>query len=193
MSSYRRAPEDRGGEEAGRREGSDREYYGGAYGSAGAYGGRREYGYGYSGRYDEDKYEGRRRGSEYERPFDRNFGRGVAEGYTFSERARYGRALDLRDGVESSCRRFTDETGVMVSRPARELITVILEAIIRDPHPRWTAPEDFRMAMVGRFVNDLPLILDEVRRRGGVTRGRITSFDLLHHLTFRLEEFCPFK
>ena len=99
---------------------------------------------------------------------------------------------NLQRGIYFACAEFSHETGIEVSRAAQSLIHVILEAIILDPHPRWNVSEDYRMVTVGRFISDLPLILEGVARQERVRR-EMTSFDVLHYLSVELDGLCLFK
>ena len=101
-------------------------------------------------------------------------------------------ATNLHDSVYFACAEFEGKTGIEVSRSTRSLIQVVLEAIVLDPHPRWRVSEDYRRITVGKFVADLPRILQRVSRQERV-RGMITSFDVLHYLSVELDGLCLFK
>lgn len=96
----------------------------------------------------------------------------------------------IRDEVELSCHRYRQETGVEVSGHCQRLIADILAATIIDPHPLWTASEEFVRDRIEIFLSSLPFLLNEVRGR---SRAPITSFDVLHFLTVRLHDICPFR
>lgn len=96
----------------------------------------------------------------------------------------------IHDEVEFSCYRYGQETGVEVSSHCQRLIADIFAAAIIDPNPHWTASEEFVRDRIEILLGNLPLLLNEVRGR---SRAPITSFDVLHFLTVRLHDICPFR
>lgn len=103
------------------------------------------------------------------------------------ERTVEGRYLQARVRIndpvlEDRFREFTLETGVGISADAENLIKVILNAILSDPHPAWTATAEERVEIVASYISSLPQALTTLANEESV-EGQITSFHVLHWLS----------
>jgi len=100
-----------------------------------------------------------------------------------------------RDHVVAAVSEFAERTNIRTSRPATELVALVVSAIVEDPHPRWRAAPGFSPASLELaqdwYLRALPLFLTQVAQqalRG--EREQITTFDVLHWLTSHLDSIC---
>lgn len=93
--------------------------------------------------------------------------------------------------ISDTCQLFAEETGIKVTPNAQELIGLVLNGIIDDPHPNWHTNKSDNEKVADKFAYDLPQMLHDVMHSENVTH-EITTFDMLHWLTLRLPSLCPF-
>jgi hypothetical protein len=86
--------------------------------------------------------------------------------------------------------------GIRVSGHATTLLQLLLDAVVKDPHPRWRAGAaglaDQLPAFRDIYGSALPLLLTQVAAQEPGVRetGQITTFDLLHWLSGRIDSLC---
>ena len=100
--------------------------------------------------------------------------------------------------------RAAQTAGVPLTPQAALLAKVVLDAIAEDPHPRWRnkktswgdggdPPRLLELNNIQmRITADLPGIFKEVQQHESDSIGEVSTFDLLHWLTKRLDTICPF-
>ena len=100
----------------------------------------------------------------------------------------------ILDRTKDIVARYADTRGTSVSPQATTLIAQILDAITSDPHPSWQYMEAYqREQVVASFFDILPSILDVIAfsQTNPGNSGEITSFAVLHWLTYNLDSICP--
>jgi hypothetical protein len=81
---------------------------------------------------------------------------------------------------------------------AQFLIKVVLDSITEDPHPSWRTRDRERLTRGAledqqqRLVRELPAILSAIGRETAILDRTLSTFDILHWLTKRLDDLCPF-
>jgi len=84
-------------------------------------------------------------------------------------------------------------SGITVTPVAANLIYDMIDAVTRDPHPSWAAKltpngyDGFQRSMIEKMSDEL------MRFPSAVKSQRITTFDLLHHVSSIVDRLCPFE
>ncbi len=89
---------------------------------------------------------------------------------------------------------------VKLTPHAHLLIKVVLEGITEDPHQGWRIKGTDRdrpsmeelISHQQELLRTLPDILKDIRSYYTVRDGVVSTFDVLHWLTHRLDDICPF-
>lgn len=113
-----------------------------------------------------------------------------------------------KEYVEKAADRLATQARIELTPGARTLLAVILQQIIEDPHPVWNKEIDTKAAAED-FARALPVILlraagdgyvpySEFRpyrrwRRPERSKKRLSTFDLLHQMSWIVDELCWFK
>ena len=86
---------------------------------------------------------------------------------------------------------FEQETKIPVSPLARHLIIISLDAIERDPNPRWGVDTAELESYADEIAREVPALLRSVVEHSDA-EGGITYFNVLHFLSRNLKSICPF-
>ena len=99
----------------------------------------------------------------------------------------------IHRSAEESLVRFESEHHIRVSPWARRLIFSTLHAIQEDPSPHWRERDPVTLReQSSRIVQEIPEMILEISRQESITH-EITYFDVLHYLTFKIDDICPFS
>jgi hypothetical protein len=104
---------------------------------------------------------------------------------------------DAREFVASAVGEVRERLGIRVSEPAAGLLQLVLDAVVNDAHPRWgttpgsIGPDGLRVFQ-DFYGRALPLLITQVAAQEPAVRdtGQITTFDLLHWLSGRIDFLC---
>lgn len=105
-----------------------------------------------------------------------------------------------RDSVENFIHLFELDHHTLVSRRAKQLIKLVLDSIVEDPHPSWNLPGQDLLEKHNDLVRRVPNFLSGVlesehgeRHSAPSMKARITTFELLHWLGGNLDRICPIE
>ncbi len=94
--------------------------------------------------------------------------------------------------ITDICVNFKKESGISVSEHAQLLLKDIFNAIIVDSHPRWkVTKEEIITTVKSKLFPKLPEILSDIAKVES-SENIITTFDILHWLSGRIDRLCPF-
>jgi hypothetical protein len=90
--------------------------------------------------------------------------------------------------IEDGCKNASKN----VSKDARKLIQVILNAITEDPHPNWQTSPEFNLETARELTKGIPSFLEEIIETQNV-HATVTSFDILHWLSQNIDKIASMR
>lgn len=92
------------------------------------------------------------------------------------------------------------EARVRLTPQAHLLIKVVLESITEDPHLSWGSKNDGHPQALDeleteqqKLTTQLPELLRSISQYETVRQGIVSTFDVLHWLSGRLDGLCPMR
>ena len=92
--------------------------------------------------------------------------------------------------VTASILEFEGRTPIRVSPEARQLLQLLVDGVVWDPHPAWNESRSARVGIADGLVAELPGHLREIVKIEHVTKT-VTLYHVLHALTIKLDAWCP--
>lgn len=97
--------------------------------------------------------------------------------------------MPSRTGIAAAVLVSVRRSRVRITRVARNVIVDILDAIERDPHPRWRGDRSQRADALQGLLADLPSLFARVSKAEATQT--LTTFHVLHWLSKNLDAICP--